>query len=156
MMKVCIVTVSDRAFRGEYADLSGPEIERLIGEEFPVCQISRELVPDEAGELHRVFSRHLDDDFILTTGGTGLSARDITPQTTIDFCDQRLPGIEETLRMESLSETRSAMLSRGAAGMKGKTIIVNFPGSVRGAVFCTRILLPVMEHAVRMIHGESH
>ncbi|MBT3271524.1 MAG: MogA/MoaB family molybdenum cofactor biosynthesis protein [Spirochaetales bacterium] len=155
-MKVCIVTVSDRAFRGEYADLSGPEIERLIREELPGWDISRKLVPDEAAELSKVFYQNLKADFILTTGGTGLSARDITPQTTVDFCDERLPGIEETLRSESLAETRSAMLSRGAAGIKGSTIIVNFPGSVRAAAFCTRILLPVMEHAVKMIQGGGH
>ena len=85
-----------------------------------------------------------------------MSERDITPETTIQFCDKRLPGIEETLRAESLKETSSAMLSRGAAGIKGSTVIVNFPGSVKAVRLCTKVLAPVMEHAMQMIRGEGH
>ena len=155
-MLICIVTVSDRASRGEYEDRSGPEIEKMLGESLADCTIRRVLVADERDELLRVFSENLDADFVITTGGTGLSARDITPEATIEFCEKRLPGIEETLRAESLKETTSAMLSRGAAGVRDSTIVVNFPGSVRAVRLCTKVLLPAMEHAVRMMRGEGH
>jgi molybdopterin adenylyltransferase len=153
---ICIVTVSDRASRGEYEDRSGPEIEKLLRDSLSEATIRRVLVADERDELLRVFSENLDADFVITTGGTGLSARDITPEATIEFCEKRLPGIEETLRAESLKETTSAMLSRGAAGVRDSTIVVNFPGSVRAVRLCTKVLLPAMEHAVRMMRGEGH
>ena len=155
-MLICVVTVSDRASRGEYEDRSGPEIEKLLNESFPDSTIRRVLVADEKDDLLRVVSENLDADFIITTGGTGLSDRDITPEVTMEFCDKRLPGIEETLRAESLKETTSAMLSRGAAGVRGTTIVVNFPGSVRAVRLCTRVLLPAMDHAVKMMRGEGH
>ena len=95
-------------------------------------------------------------DFILTTGGTGISPRDVTPEVTMSFCDKALFGIAEALRAASLAETKSAMLSRAYAGVCEKTIIVNFPGSVRACTLCTQTLIPVMEHAVAMINGEGH
>ena len=155
-MLICVVTVSDRASRGDYEDKSGPEIVALLRENLDGCTIQSELVADEREELLGIFRKHSDADFIITTGGTGLSGRDITPETTLEFCEKRLPGIEETLRAESLKETTSAMLSRGVAGVRGSTIIVNFPGSVRAVRLCTKVLSPVMEHAVKMMRGEGH
>ena len=155
-MTVCVVTVSDRASRGEYEDVSGPEIEHGLKATLGNCDVRRVVVADERQELLDAFNANLDADFIITTGGTGLSERDITPETTLQFCEKRLPGIEETLRAESLKETSSAMLSRGAAGIKGSTIIVNFPGSVKAVRLCTKVLVQVMDHAVRMIRGEGH
>ena len=95
-------------------------------------------------------------DFILTTGGTGISPRDITPEVTAALIERRLPGIAEALRAVSLAETPSAMLSRGEAGLIGETIIVNFPGSVRACRLCTTTLIPVMQHALAMREGKGH
>lgn len=155
-MKAVVITISDRAHRGEYEDLSGPEIRRLLIEAFPDCDVQGIVVPDEEAEIMHAFRKYLDADFILTTGGTGISPRDITPETTAAYCDRELPGIAEALRAESYRETPQAMLSRAYAGLKGKTIIVNFPGSVKAAGFCTRLLIPVMAHALAMRDGGSH
>jgi len=153
---VAVITISDRASRGEYADRSGPEIENLLHARFPDAVVVREIVPDEEQQLRAALNRHLDADFIFTTGGTGLSEQDITPEVSAAFCDRALPGISEILRARSYRETEFAMLSRGYAGMKGKTILVNFPGSVKAVRLCTRTLLPVLEHALEMMYGGRH
>jgi molybdopterin adenylyltransferase len=153
---VSVITISDRAFRGEYPDLSGPEIQSLIRERFPEAEVSREIVEDERECIVSAFERHSAADYILTTGGTGISPRDLTPETTRDYCERDLPGVAEALRAESLKETPFAMLSRGYAGIKGDTIIINFPGSVKAARLCTSVLLPVMEHGIEMIQGLDH
>jgi molybdopterin adenylyltransferase len=155
-VKVAVITISDRAFKGEYQDLSGPEIESLVKEKFPRVELEREIVPDEREMLLAAFRRHLGCDYILTTGGTGISERDITPEVSAEFCRRPLPGISEILRARSCEETPFAMLSRGYAGIKDRTIIVNFPGSVKAVRLCTRVLLPVMEHGLKMLRGEGH
>ncbi len=155
-MKAAVITISDRASRGIYEDLSGPEIESIIKEKVPDCIIERKIVPDETKEILEALESFNGYDFILTTGGTGIGPRDVTPDITEKYCDRELPGISETLRAESLKETNSAMLSRGFSGMKGNTIIVNFPGSVKAVRLCTKIIAPVMIHAVKMIKGEGH
>ena len=157
-MKVAVITISDRASRGEYEDLSGPEIERTLREGIPGVEVSRSVVPDEEPRIRAALEAAAagGPDFILTTGGTGISPRDVTPQATRAFCDTELPGIAEALRAASLRETPSAMLSRGWAGMRGKTIVVNFPGSVKAVRLCVASLLPVMGHALKMIRGEGH
>ncbi|MCK5673024.1 MAG: MogA/MoaB family molybdenum cofactor biosynthesis protein [Spirochaetales bacterium] len=155
-MKVAVITISDRASRGIYEDLSGPEIENILNEMVPSSKTKRVIVPDEENDILEAFKSFKGYDFILTTGGTGIGPRDVTPNITKKYCDRELPGISETLRAESLKETNSAMLSRGYSGMKGNTIIVNFPGSVKAVRLCTRVIAPVMEHAVKMILGEGH
>jgi molybdopterin adenylyltransferase len=155
-VKVSVITISDRAFRGEYEDKSGPEIERLLEEAFPGCVADRSIVPDEAEKILQAFRGSEGSDIILTTGGTGLSARDLTPETTAAYCDREIPGIAEILRAASYLETPAAMLSRGYAGMKGRTIIVNFPGSPAAVRLCVRTLIPVMEHAIAMRDCVSH
>lgn len=155
-MKAAVITISDRASKGIYEDLSGPEIENILGEIVPSCKIERTIVPDEADDILKALKLFEGFDFILTTGGTGIGPRDITPNVTEEYCDRQLPGISETLRAESLKETNSAMLSRGYSGMKDNTIIVNFPGSVKAVRLCTRVIAPVMIHAVKMINGEGH
>ena len=155
-MTVTVLTISDRASRGIYEDRSGPEIEAVLRARFPAAVLRREVVPDEEPAIRAALGRHADADFILTTGGTGISPRDVTPQATRAFCDTDLPGIAEALRAASLRETPAAMLSRGWAGMRGKTIVVNFPGSVKAARSCTSVLIPVMGHALKMIRGEGH
>jgi molybdenum cofactor synthesis domain-containing protein len=97
-----------------------------------------------------------DSDWIITTGGTGLSPRDVTPEATVQYCDRLVPGIAEILRMESCRQTPNAMGSRSIADMKGKTIAVNLPGSAKAATFCATILIPVIKHAGAMIEGQGH
>ena len=155
-MTVTVITVSDRASRGEYEDLSGPEIEKIILEAYPDCRIRKIIVPDEERPLRYALREGLGDDFILTTGGTGLSPRDITPDVSRQFCDKELPGIAETLRSESFKETPMAMLSRGYAGLRDKTVVINFPGSVKAVRLCTGVILPLLSHAPKMIRGEGH
>ena len=155
-MKVAVITISDRASRGEYEDLSGPEIEEEVRRRFTDAEVSRSIVPDEPQEILAAFREAEGSDFILTTGGTGISPRDITPEATRLFIERELPGISESLRAQSCAETPAAMLSRGVAGLKGGTIVVNFPGSVRAVRLGMKVLGPVMEHALRMTRGERH
>ena len=155
-MTVAVITISDRASRGEYEDLSGPEIEKLVKGRFADVTLKRCIVPDEAKSIVQSLEEHEDADFILTTGGTGIGPRDITPEVTEQFCDRALPGIAEKLRAESYNETRTAMLSRGYAGLRGKTIVVNFPGSIKAVRLCCRVIMPVMEHALAMLRAEGH
>ena len=155
-MKVAVITISDRASRGEYEDLSGPEIEKGILALYPFAAIARSVVPDDPVAILSALESSDGVDFVLTTGGTGLSPRDVTPEVTKRFCDREIPGIAEALRSRSLAETPAAMLSRGFAGMKGSTVVVNFPGSPKAVRLCVMVLGPVMEHALRMIRGEGH
>ena len=155
-MRVSVITISDRASRGEYPDGSGPEIEGLLREAYPAAEIQRQVVADDRGAIRQALEAHAGSDWILTTGGTGIGPRDVTPEVTVAFCERPLPGIAEALRRESSRETPFAVLSRGAAGLKGRCIVVNFPGSVKAVRLCTRVLLPVMEHGIGMMAGEGH
>ena len=155
-MTVTVLTISDRASRGLYEDRSGPEIEAVLRARFPGIEIRREIVADERAQIEAAFRRHAGSDFILTTGGTGIGPRDLTPEATSSWCDRELPGIAEALRARSLAETPMAMLSRATAGVKGRTILVNFPGSVKAARLGAETLAPVMEHALAMLRGEGH
>lgn len=154
-MKVMVLTISDRAYAGEYEDLSGPEIEKIISG-IPGADIERRVVPDDAGMIVKAMEEALDKNVIITTGGTGLGPRDITPEVTADFCDRMAPGIAEYLRARSLEETLNAVVSRGVAGIKGRTVVVNLPGSVKGAGFCARLLTGILPHACRMAAGDGH
>jgi len=156
VVKVTVITVSDRAFKRIYEDLSGSAIEEILKQHIDNIEISRVIVPDEEEQLLQALDNSLKSDFIITTGGTGLSDRDITPDVCEKYCDKALPGIAEILRSESYKETPQAMLSRGYAGIKNKTVIVNFPGSVKAVNLCAKILIPVMEHAVKMLNNEGH
>jgi len=156
-VKVAVITVSDRASRGIYQDLSGPAIQELLSEHFREdLELESSLVPDEEASLREALERHKDCQVILTTGGTGLGVRDITPEVCRDWCDREVPGIAEALRAHSLAETPMAMLSRGYAGLKGSCLVINLPGSVKAVRSCTAFLLPVLVHAGAMIRGEGH
>jgi molybdopterin adenylyltransferase len=155
-MKVLALTVSDRASKGIYEDLSGPAIEKILLDRFAEISVIRKIVPDEKTVIIRAFESGLENDFIITTGGTGLSPRDITPEATIEFCERTIPGIAEYLRAESVKQTPNAVLSRGVAGMKGNTIIINLPGSVRAVEFCMELLGPILPHALKMAMGKGH
>ncbi|TFG60324.1 MAG: MogA/MoaB family molybdenum cofactor biosynthesis protein [Spirochaetales bacterium] len=155
-MKVKVITISDRASRGVYADESGPEIARIIREAYPDAEISITVVPDERTRILAAFEDSADAGFIITTGGTGIGPRDITPEATREWCRMELPGIAETLRAESYRETPQAMLSRGTAGLKGNTIVINFPGSVKAVRLCAKTVLPILGHAGEMLSGGGH
>jgi len=156
MLEIAVITVSDRAYKGEYNDLSGPQIKQMIEESGIEAEVSLSAVPDERKAIEKALMANLDKDYILTTGGTGISPRDITPDVTRDVCDKEVPGISEYLRQESLNETKYAVFSRGFSGIKDKTIVINFPGSVKAVTLCTRLLLPVLEHGKKMILGGKH
>ena len=155
-VKVAVITISDRASRGEYQDLSGPEIENALAAAFPDAEVTRRVVPDEEADILAALEAAAGADFILTTGGTGISPRDVTPEVTARFCRRAIPGIAEMLRNVSYGETPAAVLSRGYAGQRGSTIVVNFPGSVKAVRLCMKVLAPVMEHAMKMLGGEGH
>ncbi|MFQ5722585.1 MAG: molybdenum cofactor biosynthesis protein B [Candidatus Aminicenantales bacterium] len=156
MLAVTVITISDRAYRGEYEDLSGPKIKEIIEASGLEAKVKIKIVPDDKEAVRQALLDNLDQDYIFTTGGTGLSPRDITPEITEEICDKEIPGLSEMLRRESYKETKNAVLSRGYSGLKGKTIIVNFPGSVKAVSLCTRLMLPIMEHAHKMVHGGQH
>jgi molybdopterin adenylyltransferase len=132
------------------------EIERELRSRFPCVTVTRAVVADEPLAILAALEASAGSDFILTTGGTGISPRDVTPEVTRSFCDKEIPGIAEALRAQSYAEAPAAMLSRGYAGMRGGCVVVNFPGSPKAARLCVKVLAPVMEHALSMLRGEGH
>lgn len=155
-MNLLVLTISDRASRGEYEDLSGPAIEALLRERIPEAEVSRLVVSDDPGRIEKALLDNLAHDIILTTGGTGVGPRDNTPDVTTRICDRLVPGLAETMRAESLKQTPQAMLSRAVVGVRGTTLIVNLPGSLRGAKFCAEVVIPALPHATKMIAGGGH
>jgi molybdopterin adenylyltransferase len=157
MLAILVITCSDRASRGEYQDLSGAEIVRLLREFKSEWKVEKILIPDDRellrAQLIEGAARH---DVIITSGGTGIGPRDITPDVTRDLCDRDLPGLAEMLRMKSLEQTPFAVFSRGFAGVLGQTIVINLPGSLKAARFCTEQLLPLLEHGRGMLSGDGH
>ena len=155
MFTAAVMTVSDKGSRGERADGSGPRIEALLRERgYDV--VHREIVPDEAGEIERALVRLADERnvaLVLTTGGTGFSPRDVTPEATERACTRMVPGIPEAMRAASLRVTPRGMLSRGAAGIRGGTLIVNLPGSPKAAIENLESILPALEHGLEMLRG---
>lgn len=158
MIRVAILTISDRCARNQREDLSGPAIEEIVARErFEVCE--KAIVPDEQDEIAARLMRFSDEigaDLVLTTGGTGLGPRDITPETTASVCERMVPGLAEWMRIEGLRTTPRAALSRAVAGIRGKTLIVNLPGSVKAVRECLTAVLPVLPHGIEMLHGRGH
>ncbi|UCH94975.1 MAG: MogA/MoaB family molybdenum cofactor biosynthesis protein [Candidatus Aminicenantes bacterium] len=156
MLEVAVITVSDRAFRGEYQDVSGPTIVDIITESSIDANVSLTIVPDDGAQIKTAILQNIGRDYIITTGGTGISSRDVTPDVTEELCDRALPGVAEMLRYESYKQTKNAVFSRGYCGIREKTIIINFPGSVEAVTLCTQLILPIMEHGKKMLHGGKH
>lgn len=151
--KVGIVTVSDSSFFEKRPDRTGEELEKfLLGT--PFSQVVRRLVPDEREEISKIL-RELSSrvDLVLTTGGTGIGPRDVTPEATRDVFEKELPGMGEAMRMKSLEKTPHALLSRAAAGVRGDCVIVNLPGSPKGALECLEVVLPSLPHAIDLVQG---
>lgn len=155
-MTVAVLTVSDRASRGEYEDRSGPEIVRVLRERLPDARFLARIVPDESAAIREALDSFAGADWILTTGGTGPAPRDLTPEATAAWMDREAPGIAEALRAKSLAETPNAVFSRGVAGMKGNAFVVNLPGSVSGARSGAELLAPIMAHGSDMARGKAH
>ena len=155
MIRVGVLTVSDRCFSGEREDRSGPALESALPKDQYVLT-RRAVVPDEVEEIAGLLRDWLEHcDLILTTGGTGLSPRDVTPEATMEVVDRLVPGITEALRADGLRSTPFSMLSRGVAGVAGKTLVVNLPGSPKAVLEGMAVLLPVIPHAVALIKGEQ-
>lgn len=151
-----VVTVSDRAAAGVYADKSGPAVVQVLAAQFPTATIETRIVPDDADAIRAALRWDPPMDAVLTTGGTGLGPRDITPEVTREYCEREVPGLAEFLRYRSAQTVPSAVLSRGYCGVAGKTLYINVPGSTSGARQCTELVVPVLAHAVQMLAGGGH
>lgn len=152
-MRIAILTVSDRSFRGERADASGPAlVEAVLAQGWQIAATL--VVPDDLPQIAAQLTQWADSgkvDVILTTGGTGFSPRDITPEATSAVIQRPAPGLAEAMRQASLRLTPHAMLSRGVAGIRQHTLIVNLPGSPHAAAENLAVILPVLPHAVQLL-----
>jgi len=155
-MKAAIITVSDRCSAGLREDLTGARLRELLIEDgYEVLGIA--IVPDEINRISRELIRWCDEtgcDLVLTNGGTGVSPRDVTPEATKAVIEREIPGMAEAMRMESLKITPYAMISRAIAGIRGRTLIVNLPGSPRGAEENYNVIRRALVHAIEKIQGD--
>ena len=155
MFTARVITVSDRSFRGERPDGGGPLVRRvLIDAGYDVDRIV--IVPDEQEEIMAALIAAADADvaLIVTTGGTGFSPRDVTPEATVAVCQRLAPGIPEAMRAASMAITPRAMLSRAAAGIRDRSLIINLPGSPKGTKENLEAVLPTLEHGLEMLRGK--
>lgn len=152
-----ILTLSDRSSRGEREDESGPALARRIdGEGWSVARTL--ILPDDESSIRETLAQWADSgefDIILTTGGSGFAPRDVTPEATRAVIERETPGLAEAMRSASLKITPHAMLSRSVAGIRGKTLIVNLPGSPKGAVENLEVVIPVLGHAIQLLQDSS-
>ena len=153
-----ILTLSDRSASGERVDASGPALADLIrAQNWSVAK--QAILPDDESAIRAILIEWADSgevDVILTTGGTGFAPRDITPEATRAVIEREAPGLAETMRAESLKKTPHAMLSRAVAGIRGHTLIVNLPGSPKGAVENLQTMLPVLPHAIQLLTDDPN
>jgi molybdopterin adenylyltransferase len=157
MIKVGIITASDKGYVGERVDESGKVIAEQLTE-IGAEVVDYVIVPDERDILSSNLKRMADKleiDLILTTGGTGFSPRDITPEATLDVIDRQVPGIPEAMRARSLQITPRAMLSRAVSGIRNKTLIINLPGSPKAVQECLDVILPALPHAIQILKGQT-
>ena len=155
MYIAAVLTVSDRSFRGERPDGGGPLVAAMLREAgYEVRETA--IVPDEQPQIEEALKVLADEkgaDLVVTTGGTGFAPRDVTPEATIAVCQRLTPGIPEAMRWASLAITPRAMLSRAAAGIRGRTLIVNLPGSPKAAKENLEAVLPALDHGLEMLRG---
>jgi molybdopterin adenylyltransferase len=151
-----VITVSDSAARAEREDVSGPAVaQRLQSSGYAISH--QVIVPDEVARIQQAMADAVSGgaNLIVTAGGTGIAIRDVTPEATIQFCERLLPGIPELMRREGAAQTPLAALSRGVCGTRGQSLILNLPGSPRGALDSLRIALPLIPHALSLLAGET-
>ncbi len=156
MLNAGVLTISDRSSQGLRQDASGPQLADLL-RQHEIEVVWTAVVPDEEREIRRALIEWADDqraDLIITTGGTGLSPRDVTPEATTAVVQRLIPGMAEAMRAASLLKTPHAMISRAVAGVRGKTLIINLPGSPKGAIENLEAVLPALKHAIAKIQGD--
>ncbi len=157
MPGLAVVTISDRCAAGKQADTAGSAAAAMLADKWPQETIGRGLVPDSeeaiATLLHELC--HQEYQLILTVGGTGLGPRDVTPEATRRIVDREVPGLSEAMRSGTAGGYPFAWLSRGISGLCGRTLIVNLPGSERGAVECLAVILPLLSHAIDVVGGSK-
>ncbi len=156
IIAVGIITVSDKASIGEREDLGGPAVREVMLAAGAAVGVAV-IVPDEVDQIAAQIRQMADErrlDLVLTTGGTGLARRDVTPQATLTCLDYEVPGIAEAMRAESLKKTPAAMTSRALAGVRGSTLVINLPGSPKAVRECLEVILPALPHAVQLLRGE--
>jgi len=158
MFRVAILTISDRCSRGECEDKSGKVIREVIND-IEGENIRYDIVPDEKDLIKKKLLSYCDDlkiDLVITTGGTGVGPRDVTPEATRDISRKIIPGISELIRFEGLKKTKNAMLSRGISAIRGRTIIINLPGSPKGVRESLMAIRDLIPHALDMVKGKGH
>lgn len=156
MFSLGILTISDKASGGQRHDASGQVIRDILSS-LESQLVKYEVAPDEVDLITSKLADWADEgsmDVILTTGGTGLSQRDVTPEATLSIVDKVVPGFAEAMRAKTFSKTPMAMLSRATAGVRGKSLIINLPGSPKAVRECLEVILPAIPHAVEIIKGE--
>jgi len=154
MMKIGIITVSDRSFKKQREDLSGPLIKKMVSNLGEV--VDYRIVPDDRLIISRTIRELIDEikvDLVLTTGGTGLSSRDVTPEATEDVIEKTLPGFGEIIRVKGFEKTPHALLSRAIAGVRKKSLVINLPGSPKAVRESLELILPAIPHALEIIKG---
>ena len=157
MIKTAVLTISDKCSKGQRIDGTGEAIKnQLAGKEYTVEYYN--IIPDEIKEIEKALIYLCDEkkiNLILTNGGTGFAERDVTPEATKNVIEKYVPGFGEIMRIKSLEITPKAMLSRGIAGIRGKTLIINLPGSPKGAIENLQIIMPAIPHGVSILQGEA-
>lgn len=157
-MKIGRITISDRASAGIYADRSGPEIENALREVFGEAEFISAIVPDERDLISvklREFAGGEQCDLVVTTGGTGIGPRDVTPEATRAVLEKELPGFGELMRMQSYTKVKTAILSRAIAGTRGRSLIVNLPGKPSAVRECLEILAPAIREGIAHLRGDD-
>lgn len=153
-----VLTISDRCFRGEAKDTAGPALARLLEEQLAAAPAKTGLVADERDQIRATIAEWASEDdppgLIITTGGTGLAPRDVTPEATRDVIEREHPGLMELVRAKGAQATPRSYLSRGIAGTVGRTLVINLPGSPKGSVESLEALLELLPHAVALVRDE--
>lgn len=156
MMKAGVLTLSDKGSKGQRQDKSGEIVQNIL-RDLKITVERYEIIPDEMDLIRDMIISWADElclDLIVTTGGTGLSPRDVTPEATLAVIDKRVPGMEEVMRKRSLETTPHAMISRAVVGVRKRTLIINLPGSPSGAKECLESVAPALTHALKKLSGD--